>query len=130
MGLERQGFVGLFLEPLSRSHISNIIDLWIERFGSVEQALGRGGQVLTTVLKSSSDIAWQDNMELRVLNGEQFTWVYLSEDKYVIETSGLVPERGASSLCRDVLADLEGCAEIIDDRNDRRLDDLEAQGKM
>ena len=50
-------------------------------------------------------------------------------DGRVVETSGLSLQADAL-LCRDVLENLPECEEIIDERNDRRLDQLEAQGLM
>ncbi len=129
MNIERKGFVGLFKEPLDRQDISEIVSLWMERFGNVEQTIGPHGQVLTQVVRSVEDIVWEKNLQFRVVSGEQFAWIYLTEDQFVIETSGLAPESGPL-LCQDVLKDLPGCTEIIDDKNDRRLDQLEAEGLM
>ena len=128
-GLERQGFVGLFSEPLAKPRIEEIVSLWIERFGNVEQILGKIGQVLTVKIQSTSDLIWEKDLQFRILHGEQFAWVYLTMDRYIIETSGLVSEN-ASSLCRDVFKNLDGCKEIIDEHNNRRLDELETQGLL
>ncbi len=129
MSLERQGFVGLFLEPLGQERIEELALLWIERYGRVEQTIGTGAQALTQKIETARDIRWEDHLQFRVLSGEQFAWIYVSRNARVVETSGLAPEWG-DILSRDVLTDLPGCAEIIDDRNDHRLDQLEAQGLM
>ena len=130
MSLERRGFVGLFKEPLGRQRIGELVLLWIERFGRVEQTIGGGSQVLAQAVHSVKDVVWEEkDLQFRVIAGEQFTWIYITQDHYVIETSGLVPEQG-SFLCRDVLMDLCDCKEIIDENNDRRLDELEARGLM
>ena len=45
-----------------------------------------------------------------------------------METTGLLDD--ACTLCLDVLLELPGMAEIIDQKNDKRLDELEAEGLM
>ncbi len=129
MTLQRTGYVGLFEEPLEREKIREIVLSWMERFGRVEQTLGGGAQVLTQSLSSADALSWEQSLQFRVLSGEQFAWIYVSLAARVMETSGLVGA-GATPLCRDVLDGLPGCLEIIDDRDDRRLDRLEAQGLM
>jgi hypothetical protein len=129
MSLERRGFVGLFTEPLIQSRIEELVLVWRTRFGAIEQAIGTHGQALTISIKEERDIVWEDNLQFRVLAGEQFTWIYIARDRHVIETSGLTSADG-SMLCRDVLQDLDGCAEIIDEHNERRLDELESRGLM
>ncbi len=129
MSVEHQGYVGFFKEPLGRPQIESFVLLWLERYGSVEQAAGGGSQVLTINIRSVNDLMWQRNLEFRVSCGEQFAWIYLTQDRHVIETSGLAPHNG-SSLCHDVLVDVPGCSEIIDENNAYRLDELEARGLM
>ena len=129
MSLEHHGFVGLFAEPLGQQRIEELVLLWLERFGSVEQTIGNSHQALTRAIHSAADLVWEKDLQFRVLAGEQFTWIYITKDHHVIETSGLVLDNG-SSLCRDVLTNVHGCLEIIDEHNDRRLDELEAKGLM
>lgn len=129
MSLERAGYVGFFEEPLKQSCIEEFVQLWLERYGKVEQAIGRGCQLLTQTIDSLEDIIWEENLQFRVLSGEQFTWVYVTQNRYVIETTGLAPA-GGTCLCRDVLVNLPGCNEIIDEHENRRLDELEAEGLM
>ena len=128
MSLERKGFVGLFDEILNQEHIEELVVLWLEEYGSVEQTIGSGGQVLTQIVRSISDIVWEENLQFRVISGEQFAWIYMTQNYFVIETSGLFSS-SSSLLCRDVLV-VPGCSEIIDENNDKRLDELEAQGLM
>lgn len=129
MSLEHKGYVGLFGEPLKKDLIKEIIDLWLERYGAVEQASGNSYQIVTSTIHQSRDIIWEKNLQFRVLCGEQFAWVYITLDRFVIETSGLFQQEGAL-LCHDVLKELPGCEEIIDERNDSRLDELEKFGLM
>jgi len=129
MSIDRQGFVGVFPEPLERRSIEGLIGIWLERYGSVEQAAGRGAEALTIPIRASADVAWNGSIEFRVSCGEQFAWVYITPGHRVIETSGLTPQNG-DSLCHDVLVDLPGCREIVNDHDDRRLDQLEAEGLM
>ncbi len=129
MHLQHAGYVGLFEESLGRERIEELVLVWLECFGRVEQTVGRGVQPLTQIIRSASDLAWEKNIQFRVLSNEQFAWIYVNLDAHVMETSGLVVATGPS-LCHDVLNVLPGCCEIIDDRNDRRLDELEARGLM
>ncbi len=127
MSLEHHGFIGLFAEPLGRQRIQELVLLWLERFGNIEQTIGNSHQALTQAVRSASDLVWEKDLQFRVLTGEQFAWVYITLDRPIIETSGLAPDNG-SYLCRDVLTNIHGCLEIIDEHNDRRLNELEAKG--
>lgn len=130
MSLERSGYVGLFISDLNQEIIERFVTTWLERFGTLEQTLGGGSQVLTQKILRIQDLDWKQNdLQFRVLHGEQFAWIYLTRGRRVIETSGLIPHQG-TSLSHDVLKNLPGCCEIIDERNDRRLDQLEAEGLM
>jgi hypothetical protein len=129
MSMEHRGFVGLFREKLDRERIGELVSLWLDRFGAVEQAAGDSYQVSTLRIDSVADVIWETNLQFRVLCGEQFAWIYITLGGRVAETSGLSFQAGAL-LCRDVLEDLPNCEEIIDEHNDRRLDQLEAQGLM
>jgi hypothetical protein len=129
--MERRGFVGIFSEPLRKARIEEIVMLWISRFGIVEQTVGKGGQVLTLVIRSEEDLMWSEkDLQFRITSGEQFSWVYLTQDRFVMETSGLCSEGSPDLLCRDVLTNVSGCEEIIDERNDKKLDELEKQGLL
>jgi hypothetical protein len=129
MTLDRQGYVGLFTEPLDRETIKEFISRWLEQYDTVEQTLGKNGQVLTQIVHSIDEISWESDLQFRITCQEQFTWIYITENRQVIETSGLVTMAGAT-LSHDVLVGLEGCSEIIDDKNNRRLDQLEKEGLM
>lgn len=129
MSLERAGYVGLFQEPLDRERIAGVVRSWIDRFGAIEQTAGNGPHALTLPVRNVSDIVWQRDLQFRILSGGQFAWIYMTMDRRVVETSGLAPKSGAS-LCRDVLDGAPGCGEIIDERNEARLDQLEKLGVM
>jgi hypothetical protein len=129
--MERRGFVGVFSEPLRKERIKEIVMLWINQFGAVEQTVGKNGQVLTLLIRSEADLMWSDNdLQFRVRSGEQFSWVYLTVDRFVMETSGLYLEGGKDLLCHDVLSNIPECEQIIDERNDKILDELEKQGLL
>jgi hypothetical protein len=126
MSVERRGFVGIFSEPLRKPRVQEIIMLWMSRFGTVEQTVGKNGQVLTLVIRSEEDLMWTEkDLQFRVTSGEQFAWIYLTQDRFVMETSGLSSEAATDLLCRDVLTNVSGCEEVIDERNNSRLDELE-----
>lgn len=129
VSLERAGYVGLFEEPFGRPQVVAIVQSWLDRFGSVEQTAGTGTQALTLPVRVTDDIIWQKDLQFRVLSGHQFAWVYVTLERRVVETTGLVPPNGAT-LCHDVLVDVPGCIEVINERNDGRLDQLEKMGLM
>ena len=105
--------------------------LWISKLGNVEQTVGKNGQVLTLVIRSEEDLMWTEkDLQFRVSSGEQFSWIYLTQDRFVMETSGMCAEGAKDLLCRDVLTNVPDCEEIIDERNDQRLDELEKQGLL
>lgn len=129
VSMERAGYVGLFAEPFGRPQVEAVVQSWLDRFGSVEQTAGTGAQALTLAVRAVTDIVWQKDLQFRVLSGQQFAWVYVTMEHRVVETTGLAPSSGAA-LCRDVLVDVPGCREIVNERNDERLDQLEKLGLM
>ena len=94
------------------------------RFEKVEQVVP--GSEVTTEIKKRDEILWEPNLQFRVINGEQFAWVYVSLDKRAMETTGF--QDAEISFCLEVLLELPGVAEIIDEKNQRRLDELERAG--
>ncbi len=119
-----KGFVAVFQEDLGRPKISECVASWLERFEKVEQVIPKMEGTLE--VKETRDIMWEPNLQFRVLNGEQFAWVYVSLDKRAMETTGF--QDAEISLCLEVLLELPGVAEVIDERNQRRLDELEKAG--
>jgi hypothetical protein len=120
----QKGFIAVFEEALDRAQISECVVSWLERFEKVEQVVPKMEGTLE--VKESRDIMWEPNLQFRVLNGEQFAWVYLSLDKRAIETTGF--QDAEISFCLEVLLELPGVAEVIDEKNQRRLDQLEKAG--
>lgn len=124
-----KGFVGLFPEPFTRATVGAFVAIWLEAGYQVEQVCpGTQAGNTTISIKEPSDILWEENLQFRVLNGVTFSWAYLTLGRRVIETSGL-PDEG-NILPLEVLADLPGLQEAIDQVNERRLDQLEAEGLM
>jgi hypothetical protein len=119
--MERKGFIAVFETELGKKEISECLDSWTERFEKVEQVVPKMEGTLE--VKSSQEIMWEPNLQFRVLNGEQFAWVYVSLDKRAMETTGF--QDAEISFCLEVLLELPGIAEIIDEKNQRRLDELE-----
>jgi len=119
--MDRKGFIAVFETELGKKEISECLDSWIERFEKVEQVVPKMEGTLE--VKSAQEIMWEPNLQFRVLNGEQFAWVYVSLDKRAMETTGF--QDAEISFCLEVLLELPGIAEIIDEKNQRRLDELE-----
>ena len=120
----QKGFIAVFEEALDRARISECVASWLERFEKVEQVVPRMEGTLE--VKEPSEIMWEPNLQFRVLNGEQFAWVYVSLDKRAMETTGF--QDAEISFCLEVLLELPRVAEVIDERNQRRLDELERAG--
>ena len=120
----QKGFVAVFESPLDRARISECVASWLERFEKVEQVVPKMEGTLE--VKETRDIMWEPHLQFRVLNGEQFAWVYVSLDKPAMETTGF--QDAEISFCLEVLLELPNVAEVIDEKNERRLDELERAG--
>ena len=123
-GMDKKGFIAIFEEVLGRSEISECVASWLERFEKVEQVVP--GMEGTLEEKEPSEIMWEPNLQFRVMSGEQFAWVYVSLDKRGMETTGF--QDAEISFCLEVLLELPGIAEVIDEKNQRRLNELEKAG--
>jgi hypothetical protein len=79
-------------------------------------------------LTSPQELLPSDHLQFRVIQGDDVSWAYLTRNRRVIETTGLPNEKIA--LCLDILLELTGVTEIVDQSDDRRLDELERDGLM
>ena len=120
----QKGFVAVFGRPLTRAAISECVASWLERFEKIEQVVPKMEGTLE--VKEPSEIMWEPHLQFRVLNGEQFSWVYVSLDKLAMETTGF--QDAEISFCLEVLLELPGVSEVVDEKNQRRLDALEKAG--
>jgi hypothetical protein len=120
----QKGFVAVFEEDLDRPKVSECVASWLERFEKVEQVIPKMEGTLE--VKEARDIMWEPNLQFRVLNGEQFAWVYASLDRRAMETTGF--QDAEISFCLEVLLELPGVAEVVDEKNQRRLEELEKAG--
>jgi hypothetical protein len=108
-----RGYVAVFAQPHSDASIRNLVASWLDRFSRVEQVIpGAQAGNSTVTLTSSGELLPS----------------YLTRGRCVIETTGLPSEKIALSL--DVLLELNGVTEIVDQSDDRRLDELERDGLM
>ena len=124
-----RGYVAIFSEPHTDSSIRLILQSWLDRFERVEQIIpGAQAGNSTVTLASPQVLLPGDHLQFRILVGGDFTWAYLTRGRRVIETTGLPSEKIA--LCLDVLLELNGVTEIVDQSDDRRLDELERDGLM
>ena len=119
--MDRKGFIAVFEKELDRAHISECVASWLERFEKVEQVIPKMEGTLE--VKEPSEVMWEENLQFRVSNGQQFAWVYMTLDKRGVETTGF--QDAEISFCLEVLLELPGVAEVIDEKNQRRLDELE-----
>jgi hypothetical protein len=101
----------------------------MSRFQRVEQVVpGTQAGNTTITLANSGELLKADHLQFRVIQGDDFAWAYLTRGRRVIETTGLPHEKIA--LCLDILLELPGITEIVDQHDDRRLDELERDGLM
>jgi hypothetical protein len=122
--MEKKGFVAVFGKELDRDRVGECVESWLERFEKVEQVAP--SSEFTLEVKESKDILWDANLQFRVSNGDQFAWVYLTLDKTAMETTGFADAE--ISFCLEVLLELPDVTEIVDEKNQRRLDQLEKAG--
>ena len=124
-----RGYVAIFSEPHTDSSIRLILQSWMDRFERIEQIIpGAQAGNSTVTLTSPQELLPGDHLQFRILIGGDFTWAYLTRGRRVIETTGLPSEKIA--LCLDVLLELNGVTEIVDQSDDRCLDELERDGLM
>ncbi len=124
-----RGYVAVLTEPHSDASIHIIVQSWLDRFEKVEQVcpgIQAGNSTIT--LTSVDELLKSDHLQFRILQGDDFVWAYLTRGRRVIETTGLPNEKIA--LCLDILLELPGITEIVDQADDRRLDELERDGLM
>ncbi len=122
--MEKKGFVAIFKQAFDRGRVGECVESWLERFEKVEQIAP--GAEFTLEVKESKDIIWDANLQFRVTNGEQFAWIYVTLDKAAMETTGFADAE--ISFCLEVLLELPDVEEIVDEKNQRRLDELEKAG--
>jgi hypothetical protein len=120
----QKGYIAVFEKGLDRASISECVASWLERFEKVEQVVPKMEGTLE--VREPSEIMWEPHLQFRVLNGDQFSWVYVSLDKPAMETTGF--QDAEISLCLDVLLELPNVAEVVDEKNHRRLEELEKAG--
>jgi len=120
----QKGFIAVFEQELDRALVAECVVSWLERFEKVEQVIPKMEGTLE--VKAVEEIMWEQHLQFRVLNGEQFAWVYVSLDKRGMETTGF--QDAEISFCLEVLLELPSLAEVIDEKNQRRLEELEKAG--
>jgi len=121
------GFVAVFNEPLNEAQLRYLMQSWLERYERIEQVVER--DVATTQVEGPDEVRWEKNLQFRILNGDEFAWVYITRDSRVIETTGM-PKNEDVSLCLDLLIELPGLREIVPDNDEARLTQLEAEGLL
>jgi hypothetical protein len=122
--MEKKGFIAVFGTEFTRLRVSECVASWLERFEKVEQVAP--GMEFTLEVKSEKEIIWDPNLQFRVSNGEQFAWIYVSLEKTAMETTGFADAE--ISFCLEVLLELPDVTEIVDEKNQRRLEQLEKAG--
>lgn len=124
----RKGYVALLKAPLTQEMLHGIVEHWMSRYDAVEQVKPGGKEVATFPIRHPHDVVWEDHPQFRVTAGEQFSWVYFSADRRILESDGLAPVSG-DALSLHVMA-LPECEKVVSDKDDKVLDQWEAQGLM
>lgn len=127
--MDSHGYVAVFAQPHTDASIQSILQSWFARFEKIEQVcpgLQAGNSTIT--LASPKEMLPADHLQFRILQGSDFAWAYLTRGRRVIETTGL--DQGKISLCLDILLELPEVTEIVEQHDDRRLDELERDGLM
>lgn len=122
--MEKKGFVAVFGKELNRERVGEFVASWLERFEKVEQVAP--ANEFTLEVKETRDILWDSNLQFRVSNADQFAWIYITLDKTSMETTGFADAE--ISFCLEVLLELPDVTEIVDEKNQRRLEQLEKAG--
>jgi hypothetical protein len=122
--MEKKGFVGIFGKEFTRERVSECVASWLERFEKVEQVAP--ANEFTLEIKGVNEIIWDANLQFRVSNADLFAWVYITLGHATMETTGFVD--GEISFCLQILLELPDTVEIVDEKNQRRLDELEKAG--
>jgi hypothetical protein len=121
-----KGYIAVIEEELTRELVRDIADVWMTHFTLEQVCPGQQAGVMTLALEKPDDIVWEKNLQFRVTSGEAFTWIYLTLGKRVIESSGLPDSENTLPL--EVFADIPAIQEAVSQENDKRLDQLEAEG--
>ncbi len=121
------GFVALVARPITADDVRGFVSQWMENFERVEQVIP--GQVATTRIQNPNEVMIREHMQFRILNGDQFAWVYATLQRRSIETTGM-PNGDQPSLSLGILTELIGITQIIPDYEERKLDTLEAEGLL
>ena len=120
----QKGLIAVFEKAHTKGQISECVMSWLERFEKVEQVVPNMEGTLE--VKEPGEVMWEPNLQFRVIKGEQFAWAYVSLERRAMETTGF--QDAEISFCLEVLLELPGIAEVIDEKNQRRLDELEKAG--
>jgi len=127
--MDSKGYVAIFTEPVGKEEVRDFVQVWLDQYPRLEQVCpGQGAGTVTLKIEKVDALLWEKNLQFRVMSGEDFTWIYLDLDGRVLETSGLPFE--TNTLPLDVLVELEGIQEVIDQKNEKRLEELEKAGLL
>ena len=122
--MDKKGFVAIFNRPFTQQGVVECIEFWLERFEKVEQIAPK--MEFTLELKKADEILWDPSLQFRISSGEQFAWAYITLEKVAMETTGF--QDAEISFCLEILLELPGVTEVVDEKNQRRLDELEKSG--
>ncbi|QSR85978.1 hypothetical protein EM20IM_05515 [Candidatus Methylacidiphilum infernorum] len=125
--IQRSGYVGIFVEPFTKEEVEKLVSHWLERFERVEQVIpGQYNYTSTLVIEKIEDLLYEEHPQFRIVQGDDFAWVYLSYNRRVLETSGFYSDQIPLSL--EVLLELPNLVEIVEETNEKRLKELEDEG--
>lgn len=82
----------------------------------------------TMEIRVASDIFWEEYPQFRIAEGDTFAWAYLAISRKSVETTGF--STSGIPLSLEILLELPRLCEIIDEKNEERLAQLEKQGVL
>ena len=89
-----RGYVAVFAEPHTDASIRSILESWFDRFSRIEQVIpGAQAGNSTVTLTSPQELLPSDHLQFRMIQGDDFSWAYLTRNRRVIETTGLPNEK-------------------------------------
>ena len=123
--MEKKGFVAIFGQELDRARVSECVDSWLERFEKVEQVAP--ATEFTLEVKETKDILWDANLQFRVSQRRSIR-LDLCHAGHARPWKPLASPTRKSRSALEVLLELPEVTEIVDEKNQRRLEELEKAG--
>ncbi len=121
-----KGYIAVFGHEIDKHTMRDCMEVWLGQFDRIEQVAPGSRSESTIIIASTSQMLWEENLQYRAMADDNFAWIYVTLGSRIMETSGLDYEDNLIPL--EVFTELHGVDEVIDARNERRLEELEKEG--